>query len=38
MANVEADQPTKFVLMQGDDLAMLRVSHLNEHMSEMKKT
>ena len=36
MANVEADQQTKFELMQCDEASMLRVSHLNEEMSDMK--
>ena len=30
MANLEADQPTKFTLTKGDDADMLRVSHINE--------
>ena len=38
MANVEADQATKFALIQCDDLAMLRFIHLKEDMSDMKKT
>ena len=36
IANVEADQPEKFALIQGNDVAMLRLSHLNEDMSNMK--
>ena len=35
MANVEADQPKKFALMQVDDVAIMR--DINEDMSDMKK-
>ena len=38
MANVEADQPTKLSSIQGENTAMLRVSNLNEDMSDKKKT
>ena len=38
IANVGADQLTKFALIQVDDVVMLRLSYLNEDTSNMDKT
>ena len=37
MGNMEADQPKKLALMQGDDVDVMRVSQFNKDMSDTKK-
>ena len=36
IANVEADQPTKFSLLKGQDVVIVRFVHLDEDMSDTK--
>ena len=38
MSSIEAKNPTKFALTQGDGSGMLRDSHLNEDMSDTKNS